>query len=238
MPIGVTLTIEGWAARNGKPFANANSVTDARREAADGRHVQQRGQGTTVIDPFTHTIDGRGATSPASFDVLNPRRARSAAVPGRTRAQSTKPSRRARAFAPWSRLSFEERRLSLFQFAAAMRGQVEDLAQLLVREQGKTLAECRKELSFVPLQIERLSSIDVAGEILRDDAEGRIELRYRPLGVVGIITPWNVPVGIAIGRIVQALYTGNTVVQKPSPIRRWRRSAWARRSARCCPQGS
>ena len=47
--------------------------------------------------------------------------------------------------------------------------------------------------------------------------EGRIELRYRPLGVVGIITPWNVPVGIAIGRIIQALYTGNTVVQKPSP---------------------
>ena len=36
-------------------------------------------------------------------------------------------------------------------------------------------------------------------------------------GVVGSITPWNVPIAIAIGRIVQALYTGNTVVQKPSP---------------------
>ena len=191
----------------------------ARWETADGGHVQQRGQGTTVIDPFTHTIDGRGATSPASFDVLNPATgAVFSQCPDATRVQLDEAVTAARrAFPPWSRLSFEERRLSLFQFAAAMRGQVEELAQLLVREQGKTLAECRKELSFVPLQIERLSSIDVAGEILRDDDQGRIELRYRPLGVVGIITPWNVPVGIAIGRIVQALYTGNTVVQKPSP---------------------
>jgi acyl-CoA reductase-like NAD-dependent aldehyde dehydrogenase len=114
-------------------------------------------------------------------------------------------------------LSFADRRAQLCGFGAAVGTRLEELAQLLVREQGKTLAECRRELAFVPKQIERLSSIDVEGEVLRDDAEGRIELRYRPLGVVGIITPWNVPVGIAVGRIAQALYTGNTVVQKPSP---------------------
>ena len=172
-----------------------------------------------VLHAFTHTIDGRAATSPTSFDVFNPATgAVFAQSPDASRAQLDQAVAAARrAFGPWSRLSFQERRTCLFQFAAAMRGQVEELAQVLVREQGKTLAECRKELSFVPLQIERLASIEVSGEVLRDDDVGRIELRYRPLGVVGIITPWNVPVGIAIGRIIQALYTGNTVVQKPSP---------------------
>jgi acyl-CoA reductase-like NAD-dependent aldehyde dehydrogenase len=168
---------------------------------------------------FTHTIDGCGASSPASLDVVNPATGVAfARCPDASREQLDEAVAAARrAFGPWSRLSFGERRATLLKFGAAMGELVEPLAQLLVREQGKTLAECRKELAFVPVQIERLSSIEVAGEILRDDREGRIELRYRPLGVVGIITPWNVPVGIAIGRIVQALYTGNTVVQKPSP---------------------
>jgi acyl-CoA reductase-like NAD-dependent aldehyde dehydrogenase len=170
-------------------------------------------------DALTHTIDGRGATSAASFDVINPATgAAFARCPEASREQLDEAVAAARrAFGPWSQLSFAERRSILLRFAAAMGERVEPLAQLLVREQGKTLAECRKELSFVPIQIERLSAIEVSGEVLRDDREGRIELRYRPLGVVGIITPWNVPVGIAIGRIVQALYTGNTVVQKPSP---------------------
>jgi acyl-CoA reductase-like NAD-dependent aldehyde dehydrogenase len=172
-----------------------------------------------TADAFTHTIDGRGVPSASSFDIINPATgAVFARCPDASRAQLDEAVAAARqAFRTWSLLSFEERRKCLFRFAAEMREQVEPLAQVLVREQGKTLAECRRELSFVPLQIERLSSIEVSGEVLRDDDKGRIELRYRPLGVVGIITPWNVPVGIAIGRIVQALYTGNTVVQKPSP---------------------
>jgi acyl-CoA reductase-like NAD-dependent aldehyde dehydrogenase len=68
---------------------------------------------------------------------------------------------------------------------------------------------------------------DVVPDVHRDDRHGRWSFVHeqgqavveheRPLGVAGIITPWNVPVGIAIGRITQALYTGNTVVQKPSP---------------------
>src|SRR5690606_14293243 len=50
-----------------------------------------------------------------------------------------------------------------------------------------------------------------------DTPEQHIELVYRPLGVVGIITPWNAPINLALGPLVSALYTGNTVVLKPSP---------------------
>ena len=44
-----------------------------------------------------------------------------------------------------------------------------------------------------------------------------MELRRRPLGVVGAITPWNYPVLLAMWKIAQALVVGNTVVVKPSP---------------------
>ena len=50
-----------------------------------------------------------------------------------------------------------------------------------------------------------------------DDADKHIELQYRPLGVVGIITPWNAPINLALGPIASALYTGNTIILKPSP---------------------
>ena len=172
-----------------------------------------------VFGDFAHTIDGHPAISHASFDVINPATgAPFARCPDASKAQLDEAVDAARrAFALWSGLSVEERRDYLHRFANAMRERGEDLAPLLTLEQGKPLAETKKELSFVPIQIERLASIEVRTEVLRDDARGRVELRYRPLGVVGIITPWNVPIGIAIGRIVQALSTGNTAVQKPSP---------------------
>lgn len=168
---------------------------------------------------FTHTIDGRGQTSEASFDVINPATGASfARCPDASEAQLGQAVAAARrAFEAWSALSFEERRNYLKKFAQAVRNRGEELIPLLVREQGKPLSAARQEVTHAAEQIERLSSIEIKNEILRDDGQTRIELRYRPLGVAGTITPWNVPIAIAIGRIVQALYTGNTVIQKPSP---------------------
>jgi acyl-CoA reductase-like NAD-dependent aldehyde dehydrogenase len=168
---------------------------------------------------FTHTINGAGVGSSNTFGVINPATGEVfAEAPSLDRSQLDEAVAAARGAQPaWGALSYEDRRAKLQELADRMREQVDELASLLVREQGKTIGECRKELSFVPLQIERLISIEIEDEVLKDDTNERIELRYRPLGIVGIITPWNVPVGIAIGRITQALYTGNTVIQKPSP---------------------
>jgi acyl-CoA reductase-like NAD-dependent aldehyde dehydrogenase len=168
---------------------------------------------------FTHTINGRGETSESFFDVINPATGRAfARCPDASGIQLDAAVIAARqAFDSWRALSFEERRGYLNRFGEAFRQRIEDLIPLLVREQGKPLATARAELSYVPWQIERICSIEIRDEVLRDTPQGRVELRYRPLGVVGIITPWNVPVSIAIGRIAQALYTGNTAIQKPSP---------------------
>lgn len=53
-------------------------------------------------------------------------------------------------------------------------------------------------------------------EVLVDDDSGYAEMRYRPLGVVGAISPWNWPMMISIWQIVPALRMGNTVVMKPA----------------------
>ena len=53
-------------------------------------------------------------------------------------------------------------------------------------------------------------------EVLVDDGSTYAEMRYRPIGVVGAITPWNWPLIIAIWQIAPSLRMGDTVVQKPS----------------------
>ena len=121
---------------------------------------------------FTHTIDGRGVSSEASFDVINPATAEVfARCPDASRSQLDAAVAAARrAFAGWSALSFEQRRDYLNRFGRAFKERVEDLIPLLVREQGKPLAAARAELSYTPLQIEKLCSLEVRTEVLRDSS--------------------------------------------------------------------
>jgi acyl-CoA reductase-like NAD-dependent aldehyde dehydrogenase len=102
--------------------------------------------------------------------------------------------------------------------AAVLREHQETLAQLLTREQGKPIGQARDEIGRAATQSEGMAAIRIGVETLADDGQRRIELHYRPLGVVGIITPWNAPINLAAGPITAALYTGNTAVLKPSPF--------------------
>jgi acyl-CoA reductase-like NAD-dependent aldehyde dehydrogenase len=63
-----------------------------------------------------------------------------------------------------------------------------------------------------------MTKIRIDAEVILDNAERYIELRYLPLGVAGIITPWNAPVNLAAGPLTSALYTGNCAIIKPSPF--------------------
>ena len=174
---------------------------------------------SSVATEFTHTIDGRAENSKVFFAVINPATGSPFAhCPDASRLQLDAAVAAARrAFRSWSLLSFDERRGYLLRFAQILRQRAEELIPLLVQEQGKPLAAARKEVIGAPAQIEQVCSLEIKTEVLRDDPQCRIELRYRSLGVAGIIAPWNFPVAIAIGRVSQALYTGNTAVLKPSP---------------------
>jgi acyl-CoA reductase-like NAD-dependent aldehyde dehydrogenase len=169
--------------------------------------------------PVRHLVNGRLADSEQYFDVINPSTGMTfAQCPEASQAQLDEAVVAARRAQPeWSMLAFAQRRERLHGLAGVLRTHQAELAALITLEQGKPLPKATDEVMRAASQIERVASIPLEHEVLRDDAQGRIELHYRPLGVVGAITPWNMPIVLAIPKITHALYTGNTVVLKPSP---------------------
>jgi acyl-CoA reductase-like NAD-dependent aldehyde dehydrogenase len=123
------------------------------------------------------------------------------------------------AFKSWSRTSDDERKAAAHRIADAVHAHMEELAELLTREQGKPLngMGSRFELHGAEAWARHTADLDLPVEVLHDSDAGRVELHRKPLGVVGSITPWNFPVLIAIWHLVPAIRTGNTVVIKPSP---------------------
>src|SRR5690606_41235387 len=59
----------------------------------------------------------------------------------------------------------------------------------------------RSEVQRAADSMNEICSIDIDTQLLRDDERGRVELHHRPLGVVGAITPWNVPIALAAPKI-------------------------------------
>jgi acyl-CoA reductase-like NAD-dependent aldehyde dehydrogenase len=168
---------------------------------------------------FSLLIDGELRAGSAHLDVINPAYgavfARCPAA-GRGELDAAVAAAR-RAFGTWRTTSYAERAALVKQLADGLRRHQAELAELLTREQGKPLGQSVAEIDRGAAQSEGMVGIEIPVETLIDNDKQHIELRYRPLGVVGIITPWNAPVNLALGPLVSALYTGNTVVLKPSP---------------------
>ncbi|MGH8217415.1 MAG: aldehyde dehydrogenase family protein [Steroidobacteraceae bacterium] len=168
---------------------------------------------------FAHLIDGELVRTGEPLDVINPATgavfARCTSA-GRAQLERAVAAAR-RAFAAWRERSFEERRTAIKQMAQVLREAQAELAELLTLEQGKPLEQARAEIARAATQAEGMAAIPIEPEVLLDDATRRIELTYFPLGVVGIITPWNAPINLAAGPLTSALYTGNAAIIKPSP---------------------
>jgi acyl-CoA reductase-like NAD-dependent aldehyde dehydrogenase len=168
---------------------------------------------------FALLIDGADVRGSEWLDVINPATGAVFArcpVAGRAELDRAVSAAR-RAYLDWREKSFDARRAIIDRMAALLRQHQDELAELLTLEQGKPLGQARDEIARAATQSEGMARIAIDTEILAEDAERHIELRYYPLGVVGIITPWNAPINLAAGPLVSALYTGNTVVLKPSP---------------------
>jgi betaine-aldehyde dehydrogenase len=123
------------------------------------------------------------------------------------------------AFQSWKAVSPGDRATLLRRFAAVVDAHVEELAELEVRNSGHTWGNARWEagnvrdcLNYYSGSPERMfgKQIPVAG--------GTDITFYEPLGVVGIIVPWNFPMPIAGWGLAPALAAGNTVVLKPAEI--------------------
>jgi alpha-ketoglutaric semialdehyde dehydrogenase len=126
-----------------------------------------------------------------------------------------------RAFASWSLTNPQIRFDILDKAGTEILARKEELGRMLARENGKPLAEGIGEAGRAGAIVKFF-----AGEALRNAGEKfdstrpgvDVEITREPLGVVGLITPWNFPLAIPAWKIAPALAYGNTIVLKPSEI--------------------
>ncbi|UBI80067.1 aldehyde dehydrogenase family protein [Ensifer canadensis] len=121
----------------------------------------------------------------------------------------------------WSRSGILERHAILRKTADEILARKDELGRLLSREEGKTLAEGIGETVRAGQIFDFFAgeALRLAGEIIpsvRPDIG--VEITREPVGVVGIITPWNFPIAIPAWKIAPALCYGNTVVFKPADL--------------------
>jgi aldehyde dehydrogenase (NAD+) len=121
----------------------------------------------------------------------------------------------------WARSTPQERHDVLLKVSLEIAARKEELGRLLAREEGKTLPEAIGEVGRAGQIFDFF-----AGEVLRIPGEKfasvrpgvDIEVTREPVGVVGIIAPWNFPIAIPAWKIAPALAYGNTVVFKPAEL--------------------
>ncbi|MCA0346926.1 MAG: aldehyde dehydrogenase family protein [Actinobacteria bacterium] len=165
----------------------------------------------SLLEAIT-VADGREVHNPATGELIG-------RVPVQSIADVDAAIDRAEAAQPaWAALSDEERVDYLNKIADAIEANAEALAEILSREQGKPLngPNARFEVGGCVAWTRVPAGTPLPVEVVVDDGETYAEMHYRPLGVVGAITPWNWPMMIAIWQIIPSLRMGNTVVQKPS----------------------
>ena len=125
----------------------------------------------------------------------------------------------AKAFPSWSDTPAAGRAAVLLRAADAIEARVEDMAADMTREMGKPLREARME-SARTAAIFRYFAGEASrpkGELYEQAATGSMLYTLRrPLGVVGLITPWNFPAAIPAWKMAPALVYGNSVVLKPA----------------------
>ncbi|MFC5357845.1 aldehyde dehydrogenase family protein [Azospirillum himalayense] len=125
------------------------------------------------------------------------------------------------AFPAWSRSGPLVRHAVLRKAADEILARKDELGALLAREEGKTLPEAVGEVVRASQIFDFFAgeALRLAGETVPSVRPGiAVEVTREPLGVIGIITPWNFPIAIPAWKIAPALCYGNTVVFKPADL--------------------
>lgn len=126
-----------------------------------------------------------------------------------------------RAFQSWSRELAGTRSVILRRWFELIVAAREDLARLMVQEQGKPLSEARGEIdyaaSFVEFYAEEARRVNVEG-ITPHLAGAEMRVLRQPAGVAGLVTPWNFPSAMLTRKAAAALAAGCTVVAHPSSL--------------------
>lgn len=175
---------------------------------------------------FRNYIDGEWvpARSGATFERRNPADTRDSVglFPESGPADMEAAVAAARKALPaWRALGYDARARLLFAAAERLAARAPEVASALTREEGKSLPEAAGETGrgVVILRYFAGEGLRPAGEVIPAMSPATLLFTDRvPLGVVGLITPWNFPVAIPLWKAAPALVYGNTVVLKPSEL--------------------
>ncbi|TDI84536.1 MAG: aldehyde dehydrogenase [Caldithrix sp.] len=128
---------------------------------------------------------------------------------------------------PWRALNSGDRTRALLRLAGLIRDNAEDLARLECQNVGKPIREARDEVALAANCFEYYAGAinKIGGDTIPVAAAG-VSLTFRePIGVCGLIVPWNFPIVITSWKVAPALAMANTVVVKPAeqtPLTAWR----------------
>ena len=118
----------------------------------------------------------------------------------------------------WRRINTRDRGRLLLRLAASIRDHAEELATLEARNVGKPISEARDEVGLAANVFEYYAGATnkIGGQTIPGAAPGVLMSFREPVGVCGIIVPWNFPIAITSWKTAPALAMGNTVVLKPA----------------------
>jgi alpha-ketoglutaric semialdehyde dehydrogenase len=119
----------------------------------------------------------------------------------------------------WRKLGQSARGQLLFKAANILESKMNEIAESMTKEMGKTLPEAKGETArgIAILRYYAGEGMRKDGDVIPStDKDALMFTKRTPLGVVGVITPWNFPVAIPIWKIAPALVYGNTIVFKPA----------------------
>lgn len=181
---------------------------------------------SSLVDGYGHYIDG-GWVEPDSgrYDVVNPATGRviaSAPDAGVARVgQAIAAARTAFDSGPWATAEPTERARCLQQLSDALLARGEEIYALAQAEWGCTANERLLHVDGPAFMVGHAAELALEPAEAPMDAwgaAGTTLLRYEPLGVVAVMTPWNFPHTLNVMKLGAALAAGNTVVLKPSPL--------------------
>ena len=128
-------------------------------------------------------------------------------------------ARAKKAFPAWRDVAPADRSRLLRRLAAALEAEGENLAQIESRDTGKPINDARGEMGMVADTFHYYAGMPerLLGDTI--PVSGGVDVTFRePLGVVGLIVPWNFPLTIASWKMAPALAAGNTIVLKPAEL--------------------
>ncbi len=218
--------------------ADEAEATPASNEGDDATAASPAVQASDVADPVHHSLvagshvgslvraGGVPASARAVIETRDPRTGEViATVPDMTASEVADAVARARAAqAAWGGMRFRERAAHLLDVRDLLLDRVEAITDVICRETGKlqteaVMTEIVATVELIDHYVRHGEKI-LAAEKVRPGtmAHKRAYRTFEPLGVVGVISPWNYPFTLTMTPVMSALFAGNTVVLKPSEV--------------------